>query len=235
MTMLTLVQNFCRRTNLAVPTTVFGSTDTQVLQIMALLEEEGNDLSGRGDWEGLTNEATHTTVATESQGAITTIASNNFRYIKNGTFWDRTLILPVGVIGNADWQSAQALTLTGPRYHVRLRGGNLLSNPVPTAGNTWAFEYISYNWILDNDGTTGKQYFTEDTDTFLVPEAILMVGLRWRWKKEKGLDYEEDFKTYEGLVADALSRNGLSPVLQMDNRSKGQVPGICTPQGNWLQ
>ena len=82
MTLLSVVQRFCQRTNISVPATVYGSTDPQVLQIMALLEEEGADLSGRGDWQALTNEATHTTVATESQGDIATIASNGFRYIE---------------------------------------------------------------------------------------------------------------------------------------------------------
>ena len=87
MTLLTVVQRFCKRTGISSPTTVYGSTDPQIIQVLALLEEEGNDLSGRGDWQELTNEATHTTVATESQGAITTIASNGFRYIKNNTIW----------------------------------------------------------------------------------------------------------------------------------------------------
>jgi len=233
MTMLSTIQHFCRRTNLTVPSTVFGSTDPQVLQIMAILEEEGAELSGRGSWEGLTLEATHTTVATESQGAITTIASGNFRYFKNNTIWDRNLKLPVFVLDGSDWQAVKAFSVTGPRYHARIRGGNLIANPVPAAGNTWAFEYVSWNWILDNDASTTKQYFTEDTDTFLLPEPVLLMGLRWRWKKEKGFDYAEDFRTYETMVKDALGREGMRRTLHMDETSREPAPGIVTQQGNW--
>lgn len=232
--MLSLVQNFCRRTNLTVPSTVYGTTDPQIRQILALLEEEGNDLSGRGDWNEITFEATHTTTAAEDQGAITTIASNGFRYIKDGTIWDRDLRLPVYVIDGANWQAAKAMSLTGPRYQARIRGGKLISNPVPTAGHTWAFEYVSWNWILGANGTSYKQYFTLDTDTILLPESIVLMGLRWRFKKEKGLDYAEDFRTYEDQVKDALSRNGMKRTLNMGNPAPMVSPGVVVPLGSWI-
>jgi len=231
MSLLTLVQHFCLRTNIAKPTTVYGSTDPQVLQIMAILEEEGNDLASRGDWEALTNEATHTTVATESQGAMTSIATNGFAYIKNETFWDRTETLPIGSIDGEDWAAEKGFAATMPRYRVRLRGGNLLSTPTPVAGNTWAFEYISKNWILN--GATYKEYFTADDDGPLLPDKVLLAGLRWRWKKEKGFDYAEDFNSYEKLVADALGRQGIKRTVHMDEGRDRNGPGIIVNQGNW--
>lgn len=234
MTMLTTIQNFCRRTNLTVPSTVYGTTDPQIRQILAILEEEGIDLSARGDWQQLTQEATHTTLAAEDQGAISTIASNGFSYIKNGTIWDRNLRLPVYVIDGPNWQAAKAMNLTGPRYQARIRGGKLICNPTPTAGNTWAFEYISQNWILGADGTTYKQYFTLDTDTILLPESIVLMGLRWRFKKEKGLEYAEDFETYESQVKDALSRNGMKRTLNMGNDAPMVSPGVVVPLGTWI-
>ena len=233
MTMLTTIQHFCRRSNINVPSTVFGSTDSQVLQIMALLEEEGTDLAKRGDWQELTNEATHTTVATESQGAIKTIASNGFNYIKNGTIWDRDLQLPVYVIDGTDWQQVKAIAVTGPRYQARIRGGNLISNPVPIAGHTWAFEYISSNWITDTNDANPDQYFGADTDKILLPESLVMMGLRWRWKKEKGFEYAEDFTTYEKQVTDALSRDGMHRVIYTGERNKTSTPSVFVPDGSW--
>lgn len=234
MSLLTTIQRFCGRTGLTVPQTVYGTTDPQIRQILAILEEEGDDLSKRGDWQELTFEATHTTLATEDQGAIDTIASNGFNYIKNGTIWDRDLRLPVYVIDGKNWQSAKAMTLTGPRYQARIRGGRMISNPVPVAGHTWAFEYVSNNWILAADGVTYKQYFTLDTDTILLPESIVLMGLRWRWKKEKGLEYAEDFRTYENQVTDALSRNGMKQVLNMGHENMVNSPGVVVPLGSWI-
>ena len=233
MSLLNTVQRFCKRTGLDVPTSVISATDPQVKQILALLEEEGNDLSGRGDWQELTNEATHTTVATESQGAITTIASNGYRYIKNNTIWDRTNQLPLYVTDGTGWQELKSTTTTAPDYHVRIRGGNLLSNPVPTAGLTWAFEYVTWNWITDATSTTPSQYFTDDTDLILLPEPIVMMGVRWRWKKEKGLEYAEDFRTYEMMVSDALSRNGLNRPLSASKRIDSPSPHVVVPIGSF--
>jgi len=205
-----------------------------VLQLFRLLEEEGNDLARRGDWEGITFEATHTSLAAEDQGAITSIATNGYRVIKNGTFWDRTNKLPVlGPLSNAEWQTLKGVGTTGPRYHFRIRGGKVLVNPTPTAGYTWAFEYISKNWILGADGTTYKQYFTLDTDTILLPEDLVLMGLRWRWKKEKGFDYAEDFRTYETQVKDALGRDGGKRTLSMDGGSHSAKPGIFVPDMSW--
>lgn len=237
MTMLSVVQHFCRRTNLDVPTTVYGTTDTQIKQIMALLEEIGNDMASRGSWQGLTFEASLTTVATESQGEITTIASNGFRYIKNQTIWDRTNRLPVlGPLDSAEWQALKALVPTGSRYRFRIRGGLLMVNPVPTAGYSWKFEYVSQNWILGADGTTYKQYFTLDTDTILLPESVLLMGLRAWWKAEKGLDYAEEMRMYETQIKDSLGRDGGKSILHMDNQgSNGPTPGVFVPDGSWMQ
>lgn len=234
MNLLELIQQFCLRSGIPSPNTVNGSTNTQILQIKALLEEEGNDLSARGDWEFLTLEATHTTVATESQGAMTTIASNGFRHIKNQTIWDRTDRLPViGPINNRAWQALKAVVLTGPRYQFRIRGGNLLVNPVPAAGHDWAFEYISKNWILGIDGITYKNISTLDTDTFLLPDTLLLMGIRWRWMREKGLDYSELFATYEAQVKDAIGRDAGKPTLKMDNSHTIATPGTFIPSGSW--
>ncbi|HET7157819.1 MAG TPA: hypothetical protein VFI62_02415, partial [Burkholderiales bacterium] len=75
MTLLQIVTMFCERKNLPVPATVIGSSDNQIVQIRALLEKEGVELRKRGAWEGITREATHTTLAAEDQGAIATIAA----------------------------------------------------------------------------------------------------------------------------------------------------------------
>jgi len=235
MSMLSTVQRFCRMTNLTVPKTVFGTTDPQIRQALAILEKEGNDLSGRGLWEALTCQATHTTLAAEDQGAMTAIAPNGYRFILNETFWDRTLRLPVwGPVSDSDWQVLKSMVVTGPRTQFRIRGGRLLANPVPTAGNTWAFEYMSWNWITDTTGATYSQYFAADTDLILLPEEIVLLGMTWRWKAEKGIEYAEDFRTYETQVRDALGRDGGKRTLNMGDDCRRANPMIFIPAGNFI-
>jgi hypothetical protein len=231
MSLLTVVQDFCRRTNgLSVPTSVLSNTDEGIQQVYALLLEEGEDLLTRGDWQQLTKETTHTTVATESQGVIATIASG-FERFKNDTFWNRSNKLPIYVVDGIEWQALKAVTNTGPNFQVMIRGNLLLSNPVPDAGLTWAFEYITNNWITSADGATEKSAFTVDTDLILFPEKLVKMGLRWRWKKEKGFEYAEDFRTYEAALKYTLGSNGLKQSLDMGPQTR--KIGFSVPSGSW--
>lgn len=235
MSLLTTVQRFCERTNLTSPSTVYGSSDSQIVQIKALLEEIGIDANSRATWQATTFQADHTTVADEDQGAMTTIAGAGWEYVKNMTIWDRTTRLPVlGPLTGVEWQTLKAMVVNGPRYQFRIWNGHLMVNPVPEAGLEWVFEYGSKYWIVAEDGTTYKEYFTADTDTAVIPESLLLMGLRAWWKKEKGLDYAEDMRMYETQFKDASNRDGGKPGLCLDNRGReGPQPGIWVPQWSW--
>lgn len=233
-TLLETVTDFCELQGVPAPTSVIGSTDTQVVQIRALLQEGLKSLSGRGPWERLINQALWTTTATESQGPITTLAANGYRWMLPQTLWDRTEKLPLlGPIDSQDWQALKAIVVTGPRYSFRLRGGEFITTPAPPAGHTWVFEYVSKNFILN--GTTYKVKFTADDDEILLPDDIVAADLRWRWKAEKGLTYAEFFNSCEALIVDALGRDGSKPVLDMGSRDCGGdiLPGVFVPSGNW--
>lgn len=232
MDMLSIIQEFCKRTNINVPTAVISSSDEQVLQVLGLLEEEGQDLAQRGDWQVLIREALHTTLNTEIQGSIDTIAPGFDRF-KPNTFWDRDLRLPVYILSNVDWQQEQATNITGPRYQARIRGNQLIADPVPVAGHTWAFEYITKNWITDSAGSNPSDEFVADTDLVLLPEKIVKTGLRWRWKKEKGFDYDEDFQTYEKMIAKSLGSSGLKKRLNMGQEIEEPKPQIYISDGSF--
>lgn len=234
MALLQVIQYVCGRTGVTVPSSVLGTSDPQVLQLLRLLEEEGEDLRKRGPWQGIVKEASWSSTAAEDQGAVTTLAASGFDYIKKDTFWDRTSKFPIiGPLSDSEWQARQALAITGPRYSWRIRGGKMLISPVPSASLTFVFEYISKYWILGVDGTTYKQYFTLDTDTILLPEELVIMGLRWRWKKEKGFDFAEDFRTYEIQVKDALGRDGGKVTLSMDGSIRKPQPGVFIPDQSW--
>ena len=231
MSLATIVQGACRRLALTVPNAVATSTDPQVLQLMEIANEEGKELTERYQWTALQTEATFTTVATESQGAIATIAPG-LKYVFNNTMWNRSQFRPVfGPLNPQYWQQRKASNVTGPYSEYRIVGGNLKFIPAPAAGLTVGFEYMSKNWVTLASSGLGASAWAADADTSVLDEDIMQMGLIWRFKQYKGFAYDEDFNKYERRVMDAMGRDGSKPTLNAGGASPSL--GIRIPEGSW--
>lgn len=233
MTCLSIVQNVARRIlpNTAV-SAVVASTDPQIVQLLALLNEEGQTLAEETDWQALTAEATFTTAATETQGALSTIAPG-CKFIINDTIWNRTLRMPVfGPDSPQLWQQQQAMYYAGPWNQYRVRGGNIIFVPVPTAAQSCYFEYVSKNWVTLAAGGTASA-FAADGDTALLDEQLLEMGLIWRWKQVKGLDFDADYKKYERRVYNAKARDASRATLNLAGNQNDFPAIVIVPAGNW--
>ena len=58
------------------------------------------------------------------------------------------------------------------------------------------------------------------------------LGVVWRFKKKNGLDYSEDFRSYEQKLANETSRAGGRKVLDMISGNTA-VRGVYIPEGSW--
>jgi len=233
---LELVQRFARSRGLDVPSTVVANQAEDVQQLLELLNQEGRDLSRRGDWNELTFEQTFTTAAAETQGLLSDIITNGHEYRKivNETIFNRTAKLNIyGPLSNREWQARKAITTAGPYSQYRIRGGSLLFNPVPAAGETCAFEFVSKCWCSDSTGAVFRRNIAADTDEVLLDDEIMLAGLEWRWLRAKRLSYAEEFVGYERMVAKALMDNGTKPRINMAADSLSFKPGIVVPVGDW--
>lgn len=234
--LLGTVQEVCKRLAQNVPATVFGSTDKQVIQFLSLLQSGLDVLVKRAQWQILQKECTFVTIANEDQGLITALGGGlaGYDYLLPYTLWDRTNKLTlVGPLDPQDWQAMKAWIINGPRYQFRLRGNHFLVNPAPSAGWTWAFEYMSTYAITDVTGVTFKDRFTADTDIILLPEPMVELDLTWRWKQAKGLGYAEEFNSLEAMLADIKTRENPGKTLRFDDYPSDAQPGIYVPAGNW--
>jgi len=226
-----MIQRASEEIGILKPTVVIASTDTKVLQLLALAKTEGEDLARRGDWEFLINTFSITTVAAQSQGAIRTLLAD-FDSIVNDTMWNtNTTTLIFGPRAKRDWAAEQAAGITGPFTTFRIRGGNLIFSPIPTVGQTVTGEYKNKLYCETSSGT-GQSEWLADTDVGRLDEDIMRLGLIWRWKRAKGFDYAEEYSTYERAVQDTLGKDGGKRILNMgDSREFG--PAIAIPDGNF--
>ena len=235
MSLLTLIQQSCRApgVNLPVPNAVATSTNDTVLQLLEIANEEGVELAKRGQWQALLRTANFTTVATPVQTQLDTVAPN-FDYMVNNSFWDTTMRRPLfGPMSIQEYQQQVAMFAIGPWYQYIIFDGDIVFVPTPSAGDACAFAYITKAWCTDSTGATPKESFTADDDVSLLDEQIMKLGIIWRWKQGKGLDYAEDYAKYERMVAEALGRDASKPVLNMGGTFYDVFPGVWVPSGSW--
>jgi hypothetical protein len=231
-TLLSIIQDACDTIGIAKPSNVIGNTNQKIVQLLAIANREGRDLASRNrsGWVQLIEEATFTTVAVQSQGPIETLAPG-YRWIINGTIWNRTQQRPVfGPDSPVEWQAKLSSQFAGPYSEYRLKGKNLEFYPVPTAGENCAFEYVSKNFC-ESSGGTGQNAWQADDDTPRLDSEMMTLGIIWRWKKSKDLNYAEDFNQYERFVMDELSTNATSSIVDTSMTGPSNWPQIIAPTG----
>lgn len=231
---LQIIQTACKRLGLTPPTSAVQSQDNAILQLVALSEEEGQEQSTRYPWEALQKEATFTTVAAQLQGAMSTIAPG-CDYVVNNTIWNRALRRPVyGPKSQQDWQQMVATQINGPFNSYRIKADSLYFYPIPVAGQTCAFEYQSQYWVNLNAGGTASVWGS-DLDTPAIDDQLMTLGLVWRWRQAKGLDFTADYQKYEKRYADMAARDAGKPTLNLNGAKYEVQPVVLVPSGSFGQ
>jgi hypothetical protein len=228
MTLLTIVQDAADEIGWDSPTTVVGNSDAN--QFFRLLNREGEALS-KYPWEILVKEATYTLATSDQDYALAT----DFRYLLPATVWNRDNQRSIIWINSQEWQFFKGwTTVNGLNLRARIRAGQMEYEQTITSsdnGKTIAYEYISKNWTASTL-SVAQQKFAVDTDTSVLDEELLTLGLVWRFKKAKGLDWEADFADYNKEVKLAKARDGGSRLISLA-KYNFQHLGANTQEGNF--
>ena len=151
----------------------------------------------------------------------------------SASMWDRNFRWQLlGPISAQEWQTiVSGICPVGPRIRYRIMDGQFWIQPPPGAAQTdvIAYEYISVNWCNSATGT-GQNAWLADTDVYLWPENTLVLGLKWRFLRAKGLDYTEEKQTYDRAVDRQLARSGSNRSLPLNIRNSDRVQLISNAQ-----
>jgi len=143
---------------------------------------------------------------------------------------DMLRIVPRSVWYTSDNDTLRGATTSGDGANpneTRYRSGHsfrlfknplrLVVKPTPDVVTTIPYEYITSKPVVHIDASTGE-IFTADTDTCILPERLLRMGIKWRLKHANGLDYSEDYNKYQiavkDMFADALALGTLPIALR---------------------
>lgn len=185
MTLLSICRDASDEIGIPQPATVAGNTDPIAQKLLRYANKVGNSLMKAVPWQALRKEQTFTAIAGETQTGI--IPSDFDRFVPE-TFWDRSATaLLSGPITSTEWSGLKASNYTGTIRKFIYRGGIVSVIPVFAGGESLAFEYVSGKWVLATDGTTYKAAFSVDTDTSLIDEELLTLGVAFEYLNGEGL------------------------------------------------
>ncbi|KQW62702.1 MULTISPECIES: hypothetical protein [unclassified Ensifer] len=186
MTLLSAINQVCDVVSLDQFDSIYGSNDPNARTMVALAQEAGDEIARRADWQQLLKER----VALSSPeplpedyerltpgGAVRSAAGAFYRPITNSSQW----AVIVGVV------SAQ------PYFFIK--GNQILFSPAATGVGS-VIEYVSKFWVLHDPDGPGDTLEADD-DTTLFPERLLVKGILWRWKRQKGLPFDDNLAEFE--------------------------------------
>ncbi len=186
MTLLSAINEVCDVVSLDRFASVYGSNDPNAQTMVAFAQEAGDEVARRADWQRMLS--THTASTSPENlpsdfqrmtpgGAVRTAAGDFFRPITSSSQWAVIVGVP----------SAQ------PYFFIK--GQQILFSPAASAVGA-VIDYLSKNWVLQDPGGPGDT-LTSDDDKTLFPERLLTKGIIWRWKRQKGLPYDDNLAEFE--------------------------------------
>jgi len=228
-TLQTFIADLCLELGLTAPNRIVGSADPQILQMLALSNRLGNDLVREYEWQQLTVVANITTVS----GQVRYQLPNDWNRQIPQTEWNRSTHWPmIGPLSSQSWETFKGSYVSAcVETLFRIQGGDVVLLNAPPDGETLAFEYISKNWVV---GPSGEHYnrFLSDEDTFLFDENLMKEGLKLRWRKAKGLPYDDE--DYKRLLEACKGQNKSAPALRLSSTLGRRFLNNCNiPDGNW--
>jgi hypothetical protein len=185
-----------------------------------MAQEEGKMLYDRHTWQMLQTEYTFPTVASTASYALPT----DFDQLLKDTVFNRTRRRRmVGDLSPEQWQETQASLVTMVNPAFRIRGSLFYISPTPSSVETVAYEYMSKNWC-QSSLSVGQSAWAADTDAGILNEELMTLGVIWRFKSKKGLDYAEDMSNYEIQVAKAIFKDGARVTIDTSDCGRDRVP-----------
>jgi hypothetical protein len=179
---------------------------------------------------------TQITMTMEATGAATGTAltfsqdtypePSDFNSFLNRTWWDRTnrweLLGPSSP--QLDQWHLSGIVTTGPRRYFRQLGA-LANNyriwPPPaeiTNPLQLVFEYLSFNGIYVNGGSTTAKNFANDGDIPVLSDRAIIMGVKWRFWEQKGFDWTSKRSDYDLYVDRLIARDGGRETLSLVKR-----------------
>jgi hypothetical protein len=214
MTLLTVVQSVCAVVGVTVPTTVTAGINANrtAQEMLALANEMAQRIAyDTRDWQTL---AAHHTFIGDGIATFFAMPANFKRLMLTGNVRrTSTPAIPMTFVADLDqWMERRLNNRSDIGNGEWIIANNAMSiYPTLAVGDGAQFAYLDKNCIVLTSGGVGDS-FMADTDTFLLDERLLKLGMIWQWKANKGTSYAEDMGTFTDALAVAMGHDKPAPI-----------------------
>ena len=180
-----------------------ASADVDDVQMMAIANKTAYEIMNFYDWMELRTSAEITLVSGTTEYSLPT----DFQSWIPDSAWEEDGSRKVDIpVSNAVWYQYKFSSLTsGGTIRARIYG-DTLQVVEPFDGGVISFEYISKYPILDV-ALAPKELFTADSDTFLMDDQLLILGVQAYWQQAKMMPtYQEHIANYMVKMNEAIGR-----------------------------
>jgi hypothetical protein len=231
-TILSVAQDAAVKLNRPKPASLFSTTDPFAAELLLAAKETAESLlKEEHDWRNLTSLATCQGDAVTVVFPFATVAPDFERLIKAAKLHSLRF-------RNATFRAAQDLDewlfikdnlLVGSPGNWIILNNTVQIFPAMPVSDTARFYYISNNYALSGGGLA-QSSFKADTDTFALDEALLRLGIVWRWRSNKRLEYAEDMRNFEVAKMAAMAKDkGSQPIVIGRQRTGRGNVGLAYP------
>ena len=191
--------------------------DDGALQFLAVANAAAEDILDQGFWTVLEKVYVFNSVAGQQEYPL----PDDYGNLVIDTVWDRSQLTPMqGPLSPALWQTIKSGLIGNGIYFTRYRVVRSVSKaakvfvvdpPSPNTGSPLVFEYQSNQFAVLADGSATNDKFLNDTDTCIFPTKLLRRAIKWRWRREKQLEWATYLEEYNQLADTMIVRDRPQP------------------------
>lgn len=199
MTLLTIANKLAENVGLEVTANVITSSKREWMEAVTMANAAGDELARRVDFGALFSTVTLTGDGTDKEFNL----GDGFSRLIPGiavTYATST----VRPMTQAEWASLVAVE--GIPRVFKLEGNKLRLWPFLASGQSVVARYQTRNWC-----SNGTAEWNADDETALVDEDMLTKCLIVRWRRQKGMPFEDYEAEYEAALSD---------IARFDDRSR---------------
>lgn len=203
MTILSVVQDVALAVGIERPMALYGDTQRTSEELRAVARAAAERIIEDRDWLALSRSLEIIGSGAETRFAL---PADFDRFRMGAELYDASTGRAISRLSSPQQAAYAGVSPVAPSFaRWRVQGRYVVVDPAPSVALTGVYQ--SRYYAIDADGVA-KETFTQDEDSFLLPEKLLRLCMIWMWKAQKGLPYGQDFDNFEAAVGEQYGREG---------------------------